>query len=78
MLGLPEREEFDHPASVIYYRVDHIENVYDSLRERGVAFIGAPHKVASMPDHELWMAFFLDVDENVLALMGEVPLPISE
>lgn len=78
MLGLPERDEFDHPASVIYYAVDHIQSVYDTLRERGVTFTGAPHKIASMPDHELWMAFFLDVDENVLALMSEVPLPNSE
>jgi hypothetical protein len=26
-----------------------------------------------MPDHELWMAFFLDPSNNTLALMSEVP-----
>jgi hypothetical protein len=25
-----------------------------------------------LPDHELWMAFFRDPDENLLALMSEV------
>jgi methylmalonyl-CoA/ethylmalonyl-CoA epimerase len=25
-----------------------------------------------MPDHELWMAFFRDPDQNLLALMSEV------
>ena len=29
--------------------------------------------IADMGDHELWMAFFKDLDENVLALMSEVP-----
>jgi methylmalonyl-CoA/ethylmalonyl-CoA epimerase len=25
-----------------------------------------------MPDHELWMAFFRDPDDNLFALMSEV------
>lgn len=28
--------------------------------------------IATMPDHELWMAFFRDPDGNLLALMSEV------
>ena len=31
-----------------------------------------PHVVAKMPDHELWMTFFTDLDGNTLALMSEV------
>jgi methylmalonyl-CoA/ethylmalonyl-CoA epimerase len=36
-----------------------------------VTFIDAPHLVARMPDHELWMCFFRDPDEHLLALMCE-------
>jgi len=28
--------------------------------------------IARMPNHDLWMAFFRDVDNNLLALMSEV------
>jgi len=28
-----------------------------------------------MPDHDLWMAFFRDVEGNLQALMSEVPRP---
>ena len=31
-----------------------------------------PHLLAKLPDHELWMAFFRDPDDNLLALMCEV------
>jgi predicted enzyme related to lactoylglutathione lyase len=72
MLGLPEGEEFDHPSSVLYFRVNDIQSVHAELQERGVAFRGAPHLVAKMPDHELWMAFFDDSEGNVMALMSEV------
>ncbi len=73
MLGAAERGEFDHPASIIYYRVDDLHGTAASLERRGVRFEQPPHLVAPMPDHDLWMAFFRDPDENVLALMAEVP-----
>ncbi len=41
------------------------------LLERGVTFLGEPHLIARMPDHELWMAFFRDSEGNTLALMEE-------
>jgi methylmalonyl-CoA/ethylmalonyl-CoA epimerase len=28
--------------------------------------------IARMPDHDLWMTFFRDTEDNVLALMSEV------
>ena len=73
MLGLPEKPEFDHPASVLYYKVRDIEASYGLLRERGVAFEGEPHLIAKLPDHDLWMVFFRDPDRNLLALMSEKP-----
>jgi len=71
MLGLPEKPEFDHPGSVLYFKVDDIRAAHATLEGRGVAFEGAPHLIAKMPDHELWMAFFRDSEANMLALMAE-------
>lgn len=71
MLALPEKPEFDHPASVIYYRVDDIEAVAREFDRRGVSFIAKPHRIHKTAESELWMAFFKDQDDNTLALMAE-------
>lgn len=73
MLGLPDRPEFDHPASIIYYRVDDIQAAHAALGARGVAFITAPHLVAKLERFDLWLADFRDSEGNVLALMSELP-----
>lgn len=72
MLGVPERPEFDHPASVLYYKVGDIQSAHQALVSRNVAFESAPHLIARLPDHDLWMAFFHDPEGNMLALMSEV------
>ena len=72
MLTLPEKPEFDHPASVLYYKVADLPSVHDALAARGVHIESPPLLVAKMPDHELWMAFFRDSEHNLLALMSEV------
>ena len=71
MLSVPERPEFAHPSSILYYKVDDIRAAYEALKGRGVSFIDEPHLIARMPDHELWMVFFRDSEENVLGLMEE-------
>lgn len=73
MLGVAEAPEQDHPASILYYRVDDIHAAWEALAARGVSGEREPHLLAPMPDHDLWMAFFRDSEENVLALMSEVP-----
>lgn len=55
----------------LYYRVTRIERAGQELTNRGVPFGDAPHLIATMPDHELWMAFFRDPDRNLVALMEE-------
>ena len=74
MLGQPESPEFDHPASVIYFAVDNIEQAYRTLTERGVKFEGAPHCVARLETFEVWLALFRDSEGNPLALMSEPPV----
>ena len=73
MLGLPESPEEAGPASIIYFKVADIQATFEAFEQRGTNFIAAPHLVADMPDHELWMAFFQDSEANTLALMSEVP-----
>lgn len=72
LLERPEDPEFDRPGSVIYFKVDDINVAHETLVARGVQFIGLPHLIAKMPDHDLWMAFFRDSEDNVLALMSEM------
>jgi len=72
MLGAPESPDGEHPSSTLYFRVDDLDAAVAVLTDRGVAFTDRPHLIATMPDHELWMAFFTDSEGNTLALMSEV------
>ena len=72
MLGIPEKPEFDHPGSILYFKVSDLRETHQTLTARGVEFVAPPHLIAKMPDHELWMAFFHDLDDNTLALMSEL------
>lgn len=77
MMGIADRPEINHPASVIYYKVDDIEKVYEVFNARGVEFIVKPHLVAPMPTYDLWLADFRDSEGNILALMSEVPREVA-
>lgn len=72
MLSTAEEAEFDHPSSILYFKVDDIRATHAAMSARGVEFRNEPHLVAKLPDHELWMAFFRDSEGNTLALMSEV------
>jgi methylmalonyl-CoA/ethylmalonyl-CoA epimerase len=71
MLDAPAKEKAGN-GSVIYYKVTDLHTAFAVLSNRGVRFETEPHLIAKMPDHELWMAFFRDPDQNLLALMSEV------
>lgn len=58
-------------TSVLYYFVADIEGSTTALAAKGVQFIGEPHLIARMPDHDLWLAEFRDSEDNVCALMEE-------
>lgn len=73
MLSRPDRPEFDHPASILYYKVADIAAAHLTLVERGVAFVSEPHVVHRAADHDLWLADFRDSEGNLLCLMSEVP-----
>jgi methylmalonyl-CoA/ethylmalonyl-CoA epimerase len=72
MLSLPEAGDSFHPGSTIYFKVANIQSAYQALSERDVQFVDAPHLIARMDTHDLWMAFFRDSEGNLLSIMSEV------
>ena len=72
MLTRPEKPEFDHPGSILYFAVSDIQAAHALMKEKGVRFEDEPHLVARMPNHDLWMVFFRDSEGNLMGLMSEV------
>ena len=73
MLSPPPKPEFDHPSSIIYFKVDDIKAACATLTERGVQIEEEPNLVANMGTYDLWLASFRDSENNVLAMMSHVP-----
>jgi len=63
--------EHDRTGSMLYFFVTDIDGVHADLHAKGVEFIDAPHMIAKMPDHELWLSAFRDSEGNMLGLMEE-------
>ena len=72
MLTTPEKPEFDHPSSILYFKVADLSGTFQRMKSAGAGFEDEPHLIARMPDHELWMCFFRDTEGNLLGLMSEV------
>jgi predicted enzyme related to lactoylglutathione lyase len=77
MLAIAERPDLDHPSSILYFKVQDIEQAHEALIARDVHFEGKPALVAPMATHDLWLAEFRDSENNVLALMCEKQKPGS-
>jgi methylmalonyl-CoA/ethylmalonyl-CoA epimerase len=71
MLAKAERPDLDHPSSILYFKVQDIDETHRVLKDRGVHFETKPMLVAPMATHDLWLAEFRDSENNVLALMCE-------
>ena len=72
LLSLPEKAEFDHPSSVLYFKTDKLSSTVMSMQEAGAEFMDEPHMVGKMGDIEIWMAIFNDGEGNTHAIMSEV------
>ena len=72
MLSRPDKPEFEHPSSILYFAVSDIQAAHAKMKQQGVTFEDEPHLIAKMPDHDLWMTFFHDSEGNLLGLMSEV------
>jgi methylmalonyl-CoA/ethylmalonyl-CoA epimerase len=73
MLSPPEGPEFDHPSSILYFKVADIHAAYTRLLQQRAKTENEPHVVARMPNHDLWLVEFQDSEGNAMALMSEVP-----
>jgi methylmalonyl-CoA/ethylmalonyl-CoA epimerase len=73
MLEQARADEPIAPGSVLYFRVADIVLARSALEKRGLTFIDQIHRIAQMEDHDLWMTFFNDPDQHLLALMMEAP-----
>jgi len=72
MLSLPDKPEFDHLSSILYFNVNDIHQAAAKLGARDVKFEELPTLVANMGSYDLWMAFFRDSENNLLALRSQV------
>lgn len=73
MLTTQQGDERDHRTSVIYYKVSDIQAAAEQIKNAGVTFIREPQMTAKMEDHELWIGFIRDPDENLVGIMAEIP-----
>jgi predicted enzyme related to lactoylglutathione lyase len=73
MLGTPSSPEYDHPSSILYFRIADIQAGYQRLVENKVDIVAPPRLIAPMPTHDLWMTAFRDGEGNIHQLMSEVP-----
>lgn len=71
MLSLPEKEQFTHASSVLYFEVEDIDRSYTDFQARGVEFSSPPHCVVKNGAAETWMAFFEDTEGNTHALTSD-------
>ena len=73
MLGTASSPEYDHPSSILYFRVPDIQAGYQRLVQQNVDIVAPPRLIAPMPTHDLWMTAFKDSEGNIHQLMSEVP-----
>jgi methylmalonyl-CoA/ethylmalonyl-CoA epimerase len=73
MLSRPEKPEFDHPGSILYFKVPDIHSAHARLVAKNVRIEDPPHLIARMGKYDLWMTFFRDSENNLLALSCDVP-----
>ncbi len=72
MLSTPQGHGEPGKNSVLYFKVDDIVAAHAAIVARGAKNERAPQLTAKMPDHDLWIGFVRDPDDNLVGLMAEV------
>ncbi|HKQ39578.1 MAG TPA: VOC family protein [Verrucomicrobiae bacterium] len=57
--------------SILYFKVTDITATHAAIVARGATNERDPQLAAKMPDHELWLGFLRDPDNNLVGLMEE-------
>jgi len=71
MMTSPEKPEFDHPASVLYFKVPDINAAYGDLQARNATCEDTPHFVGKMGSTEIWMFFVRDAERHLIGITEE-------
>lgn len=71
MLSAPQGAGTVGGNSVLYFRVHNITDAHRDIVSRGARSEREPQLTARMPDHELWIGFIRDPDNNLIGLMEE-------
>lgn len=72
MLTTPQGHGEPGKNSILYFKVADITTVHAAIVARGAKNERDPALTARMPDHELWIGFVRDPDDNLVGLMSEV------
>jgi methylmalonyl-CoA/ethylmalonyl-CoA epimerase len=70
-LASGEGTELHGESACIYFRTNDISGLLGSLKQKGVSIHQEPHILAKMPDHDLWLMWIRDSEENLLGVMEE-------
>jgi len=57
--------------------VEDINAAHAAITARGAAVTSPPHRVARLPDHDLWLGEYRDSEGHAFALMHEVRPPAA-
>jgi methylmalonyl-CoA/ethylmalonyl-CoA epimerase len=60
-----------HGNGWVYFKSANIPELISFLNSKSVLIHQEPHIIARMPDHDLWLMWIKDSEENLLGLMEE-------
>ena len=75
LVGVVPAGQAAQRGATVYFQVDDIHAIFETLAGRGVEFQAPPHVVHRTAEFELWLSEFRDPDGNHLALMSQTPVP---
>ena len=65
------KPEYAGPNSFIYFRTPDIDALLADAKSKNVPIHREPQIIARMPDHDLWLMWIKDSEENLLGIMEE-------
>jgi len=70
-LAAGEGAEQHGTSSHLYFRSSDVAALSAALKEKSVSIHQEPHIIARMPDHDLWLLWIRDSEQNLLGVMEE-------
>jgi predicted enzyme related to lactoylglutathione lyase len=71
MLSTPQGSGTIGENSTLYFKVSNLTTVFHAIASRGAKCEREPQLAAKLPDHELWIGFLRDPDNNLIGVMEE-------